>query len=74
VGRDFVEVIRPGNWTIGDAQQVAGRITDEKIWRELSLGLLINRHVADCIDDDTVSNELRRVWNIHRYHLPWSVQ
>lgn len=74
VGRDFVEVVRPGNWTIGDVQQVAGYITDEKIWKELSLAMVINRSCPEFFDDDTVSKELRRVWNIHRHHLLWSVQ
>jgi hypothetical protein len=73
VGDDFVEVMRPGRWTIGDVQQVAGRLTDERIWKELALGLLINRHCAEYIDDDTVSRELRRAWVSHRRHLPWSI-
>jgi hypothetical protein len=60
-------------WRLGDSRQVAGRLTDEKIWRELSLGLLINRHCAECIDDDEVSRELRRVWKEQRHLLPWSL-
>lgn len=35
--------------------------TDEFIWRMYSLFLLINRHVAECVDDDTVSNALRHM-------------
>jgi len=38
-----------------------GYETDEWIFREYSLFLLINRHVADCIDDDTVSRALHKL-------------
>jgi hypothetical protein len=41
------------------------------IWRELALGLVINRRVPEYFDDDTVSQELRRVWR--DYWLPWEI-
>lgn len=41
------------------------------IWRELALGLVINRRVPEYFDDDTVSQELRRVWAT--YWLPWQI-
>lgn len=59
-------------WRPGNSREVAGRLTDEKIWRELSLGLLINRHCPEFFDDDEVSRELRRVWADQRHLLPWS--
>ncbi|MGD0418460.1 MAG: hypothetical protein ABSA68_02585 [Xanthobacteraceae bacterium] len=44
---------------------------DELIWREFSLALTINRHVADYFDDETVSQHLRHVAAQHR--LPWEM-
>lgn len=35
--------------------------TDEFIWREYSLFLLVNRHVADSIDDNDVSTALQQM-------------
>jgi hypothetical protein len=43
VGRDFVEVIRPGNWTIGRTRQLDGRSADEKEIAELMLRGTIGR-------------------------------
>jgi hypothetical protein len=62
---------RPRNRQAADSRDVGGGLTDEKIWRELALGLVINRSVPDYIDDDTVSKELRRIWAT--YWLPWHI-
>ena len=59
------------DWQAAVSQNVGGGLTDEKIWRELALGLVINRTVPDYIDNDTVSKELRRIWAT--YWLPWEV-
>jgi hypothetical protein len=58
-------------WQAADSHDVSGGLTDETIWRELSLGLVINRSVPDYIDDHTVSRELWRVW--FSYWLPWQI-
>jgi hypothetical protein len=62
---------RARKWQAADSRDVSGGLTDEKIWRELALGLVINRSVPDYIDDDTVSRELWRVWAT--YWLPWQI-
>jgi hypothetical protein len=43
--------------------------SDGWIWEQYSLFLIINRHVADFFDDDTVSQHLRSVRN--RIPLPF---
>jgi hypothetical protein len=50
---------------------VSGGLTDAKIWNELCLGLVINRHCSEFFDDETVSKELRRIWAT--YWLPWEI-
>jgi hypothetical protein len=58
-------------WRTEQSADVSGGLTDEKIWNELSLALIINRHCAEYIDDDVVSQELWRVW--HATRLPWEL-
>ena len=41
-----------------------------KFWH-LSLGLLINRHVAEAIPDSVVSEHLDHVWNSQKHLLPF---
>jgi hypothetical protein len=62
---------RPRNWQAADSRDVSGGLTDEKIWRELSLGLVINRRCPEFFTDDEVSQELRRIWAT--YWLPWQI-
>ena len=38
-------------------------LTDQEIFEQMALYLVINRSVPDCFDDDLVSSELWRVWN-----------
>jgi hypothetical protein len=46
---------------------------DERIWWVYSLCLEINRHVADCIDDDDVSSALNKM--VARHHpLPYGFE
>lgn len=58
-------------WHAGKCVEVSGGLTDEFIWNELSLGLIINRHCSEAWDDDLVSQELWRVWRATR--LPWEI-
>lgn len=60
-------------WSVGKVTAVSGRLTDAQIWNELCLGLLINRHTAECFSDDEVSAELRCVWKDQRKLLPWRI-
>jgi hypothetical protein len=61
----------PRKWQTVVSRNVSGGLTDEHIWQELSLGLVINRHCAEFFDDDLVSRELRRIWATH--WLPWEI-
>lgn len=48
------------------------RDSDQWRWWWLSLGLQINRHVAEYHDAETVSQHLDRVWNDpEKYPLPF---
>ncbi len=59
-------------WSVGECVEVSGGgLTDEYIWNELSLALIINRHCSEVWSDDQVSSELWRVWNATR--LPWEI-
>jgi hypothetical protein len=62
---------RARKWQAADSRNVSGGLTDAKIWNELCLGLVINRHCSEFFDDDTVSKELRRIWAT--YWLPWEI-
>ena len=42
---------------------------DEKLWWYYSLYLICNRHVADCVDDQTVSEALNKM--AARIELPF---
>jgi hypothetical protein len=51
-------------WSAATTVTLSPRLTpetDEWIWWNYSLMLLINRHVADFMDDDTVSDALQKV-------------
>jgi len=43
----------------------------EQMWRWLSLGLLVNRHCAEFIDDEIIAEHLRHVWATQRDQLPF---
>ena len=45
------------------------RESDQWIFEKYALFLIINRHCADCMDDDTVSDALRKVRE--RIELPF---
>jgi len=48
--------------------------SDRYLWWYLSLGLLINRHIPDCIPDDVASEHLDRVWREQRHMLPFPLE
>jgi hypothetical protein len=54
-----------------DAGEAFGA-TDEKLWRELTLGLLWTRSCPDYFDDDEVSDGLRKWSSV--VTLPWSIE
>lgn len=57
-------------WSNSEAHEI-GPVSDELIWQEYSLGLLINRHCAEFWDDEIVSQELRYVRRTQK--LPWEI-
>jgi hypothetical protein len=46
----------------------------ERQWHWLCLGLLINRHCAEFIDDEDVCANLDRVWKTHQHLMPFSTE
>jgi hypothetical protein len=57
-------------WSNSGVHEI-GPTGDELIWKEFSLGLLINRHCADFWYDEVVSQELRRARR--ELKLPWEL-
>ncbi len=46
----------------------------ERQWHWLSLGLLINRHCAEFIDDEDVREHLKKVWTEQRHLMPFGTE
>lgn len=57
-------------WTHSESHEI-GPVGDELIWKEYSLGLVINRHCVEFWDDGVVSDNLRFVRR--KYKLPWEL-
>ena len=55
-------------WTNSEVHEI-GSTGDELIWKEYSLGLVINRHCAEFLGRRIVSQELRRAKREQK--LPW---
>ena len=48
--------------------------SDSWVWHWLSLGLLVNRHVPEFIDDSVISEHLHHVWDTQCNDIPFLVE
>jgi hypothetical protein len=54
---------------------VRGRCgSDSWRWHWLTLALLTNRHVPDCMPDEVVSKHLAKVWKEQRHLIPFDME